>query len=66
MDPQVVVMLHFTPSKAEHRCLLITREGSQVYDLDISDCYSKEAEKFAQMLNGQWKGLTVGEMTLPI
>lgn len=61
-----IVSLHFVTNVWENTCTLLTTSGPQVMTLDISDCLTEEAERFAQLLHQEIQSTSYDELVRPI
>lgn len=64
--PGFLVSLHFGRRAQQQSCVLISGAENRLYGIDIFDHIQKEAERFALLLDGQWKGMTGEELALPV
>lgn len=61
-----LVSLHFGRRARQQSCVLISSAENRLYAMDVFDHTQREAERFAQLLDGRWKGMTGEELALPV
>lgn len=64
--PKDGVSLHFCTAAAKDSCMVFSKWENHTIDISITPIFSRMANQFAQMVLGEWNGMTEEELIFPV